>query len=107
MIERFDHAVIGVPDLKEAMEAFGRLGFEVAEGGRHPSLGTRNAIVRFGLDYLELLTVEYRDTARSRGAFGAELLTFLEKDSGLVGFVLAGSGLEDDAGRAPGAGSRG
>ena len=104
MIERFDHAVIGVPDLKEAMEAFGRLGFEVAEGGRHPSLGTRNAIVRFGLDYLELLTVEYRDTARSRGAFGAELLTFLEKDSGLVGFVLAGSGLEDEAGRLRGLG---
>lgn len=97
MIERFDHAVIGVPDLAEAMEAFGRLGFEVAEGGRHPSLGTRNAIVRFGLDYLELLTVEHPDTARSRGAFGADLLGFLDGDSGLVGFVLAGSGLGEEA----------
>ena len=97
MIERFDHAVIGVPDLGAAMEAFGRLGFDVAEGGRHPSLGTRNAIVRFGLDYLELLTVEHPDTARSRGAFGADLLAFLEGDSGLVGFVLAGSGLDEEA----------
>ena len=97
MIERFDHAVIGVPDLEEAMSVFGRLGFEVAVGGRHPSLGTRNAIVRFGLDYLELLSVEHPDTARSRGAFGADLLSFLEQDSGLVGFVLAGAGLEKEA----------
>ncbi|MCY4621996.1 MAG: VOC family protein [bacterium] len=96
MIERFDHAVIGVPDLESAMDAFRRLGFEVAVGGRHPLLGTRNAIVRFGLDYLELLTVEHPDTARSRGAFGADLLSFLEHDSGLVGFVLAGTGLEDE-----------
>ena len=96
MIERFDHAVIGVPDLEAGMEAFRRLGFEAGIGGRHPSLGTRNAIVRFGLDYLELLTVEDREKARSRGPFGAELLTFLDQSSGLVGFVLAGTGLEGE-----------
>ena len=96
MIERFDHAVIGVPDLSAGMAAFRRLGFEVAVGGRHPSLGTRNAIVRFGLDYLELLTVEFPATARARGAFGTDLMAFLEGDSGLVGYVLAGSGLEDE-----------
>ena len=94
MIERFDHAVIGVPDLDAGMDAFRRLGFEVAVGGRHPSLGTRNAIVRFGLDYLELLTVEFPATARARGAFGTDLMAFLAGDSGLVGYVLAGSGLE-------------
>ena len=96
MIERFDHAVIGVPDLGSAMGAFRRLGFEVAVGGRHPSLGTRNAIVRFGLDYLELLTVEDPAVARARGPFGEELLSFLDRGSGLVGFVLAGTGLEDE-----------
>ena len=96
MIERFDHAVIGVPDLEPAMDAFRRLGFEVAVGGRHPSLGTRNAIVRFGLDYLELLTVEAPDVARNRGPFGRELMSFLDGGSGLVGFVLAGTGLEDE-----------
>lgn len=96
MIERFDHAVIGVPDLELAMGAFRRLGFEVAVGGRHPSLGTRNAIVRFGLDYLELLAVEDPATATARGPFGRELLSFLDRASGLVGFVLAGTGLEDE-----------
>ena len=98
MIERFDHAVIGVPDLDAGMDAFRRLGFEVAVGGRHPSLGTRNAIVRFGLDYLELLTVEFPDTARARGAFGTDLMAFLAEHSGLVGYVLAGTGLEDEVG---------
>lgn len=97
MIERFDHAVIGVPDLKAGIAAFRLLGFEVSEGGRHPSLGTRNAIVRFGLDYLELLSVEDACKARTRGPFGAELLSFLSRSSGLVGFVLAGSGLEEQA----------
>ena len=96
MIERFDHAVIGVPDLESAMGAFRRLGFEVAVGGRHPSLGTRNAIVRFGLDYLELLAVEDPAVARARGPFGRELLSFLDGASGLVGFVLAGTGLQDE-----------
>ena len=104
MIERFDHAVIGVPDLDTGMDAFRRLGFEVAVGGRHPSLGTRNAIVRFGLDYLELLTVEFPDTARERGPFGKDLMAFLEDDCGLVGFVLAGTGLEDEVGGLAGLG---
>lgn len=96
MIERFDHAVIAVPDLDEGMAAFERLGFDVSAGGRHPSLGTRNAIVRFGLDYLELLSVEHPELARSRGPFGEELVDFLRRDSGLVGFVLAGSSLDDE-----------
>ncbi len=95
MIQRFDHAVIGVPDLAAGMAAFRRMGLQVAEGGRHPSLGTRNAIVRFGLDYLELLTVENPEQARSRGSFGAELLDFLERSSGLVGYVLAGTDLQE------------
>ncbi len=97
MIERFDHAVIGVPDLEEGMTVFRRLGFEVTEGGRHPSLGTRNAIVRFGLDYLELLSIEDPERAQARGPFGAELLAFLQKSSGLVGYVLAGTDLGEQA----------
>lgn len=97
MIQRFDHAVIGLSDPAAGMDAFRRLGFEVTEGGRHPTLGTRNAIVRFGLDYLELLWIEHPQTARKRGKFGKELLSFLEESSGLVGYVLAGARLEEQA----------
>lgn len=97
MISRFDHAVIAVPNIETAIEAYSAIGFEVAAGGRHPSLGTRNAIVRFGLDYLELIAVEDADQARARGSFGAELADFLDKATGLVGFVLASAKLEDEA----------
>lgn len=100
MIERFDHAVFAVTDLGAGMEAFRRLGFRVEEGGRHPSLGTRNAIVPFGPDYLELLAVEDPEQARAAGRFGAELVDFLAVlGSGLFGYVLAGSGLEEEAAR--------
>ena len=100
MIERFDHAVIGVENLEEGMEAFRRLGFEVEEGGRHPSLGTRNAVVPFGPDYLELLAVEDPEQARAAGRFGEELVDFLAvRGPGLAGYVLAGSGLEEEAAR--------
>lgn len=94
MITRFDHAVIAVPDIPAAIAAYRRLGFDVAEGGRHPSLGTRNAIIRFGLDYIELLAVENKAEATARGPFGAELAGFLEHASGLVGFVLASDDLD-------------
>ena len=67
MITRFDHVVIGVQKLEEALESYTKLGFEVFEGGRHPSLGTRNAIIRFGLDYIELLEIEHEEIARKNG----------------------------------------
>ena len=100
MIVRFDHAVVAMTDLEAGMSAFRRLGFEVEAGGRHPSLGTRNAIVRFGLDYLELLAVEDPDRARAAGRFGADLVDFLaDRGAGLAGYVLAGSGLDREAAR--------
>jgi len=97
MITRFDHAVVAVQDIPAALEAYRALGFDVAAGGRHPSLGTQNAIIRFGLDYIELLAVEDKAQARSRGPFGAELADILENSNGLVGFVLASSNLDEEA----------
>lgn len=97
MIQRFDHAVIAVADLDAGITAYRRLGFDVSAGGRHQSLGTHNAIIRFGLDYLELLAVEDAEQARSRGPFGEDFLAFVEEESGLAGFVLAGSELESEA----------
>lgn len=97
MITRFDHAVIAVRNIPQALQAYQALGFDVAAGGRHPSIGTQNAIVRFGLDYIELLAVEDSTQARAQGSFGGELANYLKHASGLVGFVLASSDLDEQA----------
>lgn len=87
-MSRFDHAVIAVPDLDAAVDAYRGLGFDVSFGGRHTGRGTHNAIIRFGLDYLELLGIY--DPAAERDQGGGELSAFLEKTGGgLVGFALA------------------
>lgn len=100
MITRFDHAVIAVRDLEAAVERFTRLGFDVHRGGRHTGLGTYNAIVRFGLDYLELLAVADREEAIAGGAAGSELVAFLDRhEGGLVGYAVATDDIEADARR--------
>ena len=89
MIWRFDHAVIAVRDLLAATQQFQRLGFAVQPGGRHSSGGTHNAIVRFGLDYLELMAVVDAEAAAVDPVASA-LVQFLEAHAGgLVGFALA------------------
>ncbi len=94
MIDRFDHAVIAVADLDNAVEAYRRLGFTVQPGGHHTGEGTHNALVRFGLDYLELMAVRDYSEARRR-PFGSQLLDLLSGGGGgLIGYVLAGRELE-------------
>lgn len=101
MIRRFDHAVIAVRDLDQALRIYrDTLGLDARPGGRHPGRGTRNGIVRFGLDYLELITVDDPDEARASGAGGAELVGFLEqREGGLVGYCLATDDIEQLADR--------
>ena len=48
MITRFDHAVIAVSDLDQAVEAYRTLGFDDFPGGRHEHRGTHDALIRFG-----------------------------------------------------------
>ena len=97
MITRFDHLVIAVPNLDTAIDESRQAGFDVAAGGRHPGLGTHNAIIRFGLDYIELLAIENAEQARAAGPFGAELDAALGHGAGAVGFVLASDGLESES----------
>ncbi|MCM8747994.1 VOC family protein [Thermomicrobiaceae bacterium CFH 74404] len=100
MISRFDHAVIAVRDLDAAIARFRHLGFDVHPGGRHTGLGTYNAIIRFGLDYLELLSVADREEAIAGGTSGQTLVAlFDQRDGGLVGYALATSDIEADAER--------
>ncbi|MEX2238607.1 MAG: VOC family protein [Dehalococcoidia bacterium] len=100
MITRFDHAVVAVRDLAEASARFRGLGFDVEPGGEHPGLGTHNALIRFGLDYIELIAVNDVEAARSRGLGTGVLVDLLERgEEGLVGFALATDGIEAEAER--------
>jgi hypothetical protein len=56
---RFDHAVIVVESLQEAVRGFSSAGFTVTPGGRHDVLHTENALVAFADGaYLELLALQ-------------------------------------------------
>jgi catechol 2,3-dioxygenase-like lactoylglutathione lyase family enzyme len=101
MITRFDHAVIAVRDLDAAISTYQTLGFEVSPGGRHAGLGTYNAIIRFGLDYIELLSVYDRaDAEQGRGLSGKALLDFFaQQEGGLAGYALATDAIEQEAER--------
>ncbi len=95
---RFDHVVIAVRDLKIAIEHYQSLGFAVEAGGRHTGRGTENAIIRFGLDYIELLAVYDQQEAQNSALGGQELLTALGKrDEVLLGFALATDSIEQVA----------
>ncbi|HKF37894.1 MAG TPA: VOC family protein [Ktedonobacteraceae bacterium] len=98
MITRFDHAVIAVGDLDEAIRRYQALGFDVRPGGRHVGLGTYNALIRFGLDYLELLSVSNEAEAAAGGLAIETLVDFLRKrEGGLLGYALATSNMEQEA----------
>lgn len=100
MITRFDHAVIGVRDLDAAIRRYRELGFDVSPGGRHTGRGTYNAIIRFGLDYLELISVYDEAEAIASGPHGSVLVDLLRKREGsLVGYALATMDIAEEADR--------
>lgn len=91
MLHAIDHLVIAVPDLAAATKTYRELGFTVAPGGRHPGVGTDNALIVFrDTSYLELLGFhEPRPDHRWWGA--------LAKGGGLVDFCLQTDDLAGDA----------
>lgn len=100
MIYRFDHAVIAVRDLNNGIERYRSLGFDVSPGGRHTGRGTHNAIIRFGLDYLEIISIYDEAEARASGGNREYLASFLrDHDGGLVGYALATDDIEAEAER--------
>jgi Glyoxalase-like domain len=84
-----DHLVIAVSDLQQASSDFGRLGFDVRPGGRHPG-GTENTTLRLANEtYLELLGVHDPTTKH-----GKEVLEWLKKGDGGLGFALETSSID-------------
>ena len=91
MLRAIDHLVITVPDLAVAIGAYRDLGFTVIAGGRHPGIGTDNALIVFhDSSYLELLGFHERRPDH-------RWWTPLARGGGLVDFCLQTDDLAGDA----------
>ncbi len=99
MNHRFDHAMISVRDLDEAIARYRALGFDVQFGGKHPGIGTHNAAIFFDQHYVELLSI--RDKSEAEGnAITGELLAFLAKhEAGLTMYALSTTAIQQEAER--------
>jgi hypothetical protein len=84
--------MIVVRDLERAASIYESLGFRVIDGGRHTGMGTHNKIIRFGLDYLELLAV-YSEEEAERFASRRAIRDFLRDREGALTYALAVRGL--------------
>ena len=82
-----DHVILAVPDLDHAAEALERvLGLRATRGGRHPTLGTENALVPVGGAYLELVAVA-DEQAAATSAFGRSALAARNDGPRFTGWV--------------------
>jgi catechol 2,3-dioxygenase-like lactoylglutathione lyase family enzyme len=105
VLTAFDHLVVAVRDLTAASDAYRRLGFDVSPGGRNPGNGTWNAIIRFGIDYIELLSIEDEALARDRAPSGRALRAYLEsREGGAAAWVAQSDDIVADASKAERAG---
>jgi glyoxalase-like protein len=81
MLTRIDHVMICVADLRQGIDAYTRIGFDVRPGGVHPGKGTHNAIAFNADDYLEIMSVRDRDEYVAISP-GGGLLAFLARGDG-------------------------
>jgi hypothetical protein len=108
---RFDHAVLFVESLPDAVRGFADAGFTVTPGGRHDVLRTENALVAFADgSYLELLAFQDADARgelralratdrwkahlHGASAIGRRFLPRLAGEPGVGDTCLAGERLE-------------
>ncbi|MGH7931774.1 MAG: VOC family protein [Candidatus Binataceae bacterium] len=93
MLTGIDHMVIVVGDLDAAVADFTQLGFTVVRGGRHPSIGTHNALIAFADGaYFELIAFIPPVSESPHWWYSA-----LQKGGGLTDFCVRTSDLESDA----------
>lgn len=91
MITRFDHAILAVNSLQNVVtDLRTQFGFDAKRGGKHTGLGTENAMIRFGLDYIELLGVHDRNEVIAAGVKRQSLLDYIDdNDGGWLAFSMA------------------
>ena len=90
MLTAIDHLVIVVSDLDAATADYRGLGFTVVPGGRHPGVGTYNALIAFSdSSYIELIGF-YEPRADHRW------WAPLQRGGGLVDFCLQTDDLAGD-----------
>jgi catechol 2,3-dioxygenase-like lactoylglutathione lyase family enzyme len=90
-----DHVILAVPDLGAAADALERvLGLRATPGGRHPTLGTRNAVVPVGGAYLELVAVADEQAAATT-AFGRSALAARTEGPHFTGWVARADTLDE------------
>lgn len=90
MLTAIDHLVIAVSNLEAASDDYRSLGFTVVPGGRHPGVGTYNALIAFSdTSYIELIGF-YEPRADHRW------WAPLQRGGGLVDFCLQTDDLAGD-----------
>ena len=87
--------MICVPDLRQGIDAYTRIGFNIHAGGIHSGKGTHNAIAFNEDDYLELLGIRDRNEYLSNSPFGG-LVEFLERGGGLRYVIVQSDDLAAD-----------
>jgi catechol 2,3-dioxygenase-like lactoylglutathione lyase family enzyme len=94
MILGIDHVLIAVDDLELAIETYERLGLQVLRGGKHPKMGTHNALVPLADGtYLELIGIWDRALADQMSpAIGLAL----SSENRLASFALDSNDIEAD-----------
>lgn len=94
MILGIDHVLVAVDDLDIAIETYERLGFQVLRGGKHPNMGTHNALVPLADGtYLELIGVWDTELAQERAPY---VVAALANENRLARFVLESNDLDGD-----------
>ena len=87
-----DHVLIAVPDLQQTAETFNGLGFTVTPEGLHPGRGSRNRLVVFGREYLELISI----TDPTLPLFRPNMAEFLSSREGLFIFSIGTTNIQDE-----------
>jgi hypothetical protein len=109
MSARIDHLVLACADLAQGARWLReRLGVEPQPGGKHPLMGTHNALLALGpRRYLELIAIDPEGQAQRRRWFGLDTAAVRERLARgpvLLTWVAACSDIAAAAAAAPGCG---